>query len=251
MDFQKLRNEYEINGFVVVPSFFDEREVKNIEHELLNFISNHAPNLKRDEINFSSPGVINSIHRLASSDSKDKTYFTELLLSEKLGNLAEIFLNDKSDPRQAEFFGKPAKVGLKSPWHQDNFYWGVSDANALTIWLAIDDCDETNGGITYIKGSHHYGIVDHIDSFAPGSSQMVRDKELTDGSRGEIVTPVLRAGDVVIHHSLTIHGSQDNRSNRSRRGLTFQFKGKNSTYDQEMIRHYLERLNLQVDMRQK
>lgn len=250
MDFEKLKADYDRDGYVVVPNVFTEEEVKTVENELLNFIAEYADNMKRDEINFSSPGVINSIHRLAGYDAKDGTYFSNLLESEKMGDIAKVFLDDEADPRRAEFFGKPAKVGLKSPWHQDNFYWGVADNNALTIWLALDHCDETNGGITYIKGSHTMGVVDHVDSFAPGSSQMVKDENLTNGSRGEVVTPTLKPGDVVIHHSLTIHGSADNHSERSRRGVTFQFKGKNSEYDEEMISHYRKRLNMQVDMRE-
>ena len=251
MNSEQLKKEYDDRGFVVVKNFFSPEEVRRVEDELNRFVETHSQGLKRDEINYSKPGVINSIHRLAGYDSNTETYFGTLLNGDKVGNLAAIFLADKADPRRAEFFGKPAKVGLKSPWHQDNFYWGVADANALTIWLALDHCDESNGGITYIEGSHKLGVVDHTDSFAPGSSQMVKEGKYTNGEMGAVICPTLEPGDVVIHHSLTIHGSADNTSERSRRGITFQYKGVNSNYDEEMIKHYRSRLNIQVDMREK
>ena len=51
--------------------------------------------------------------------------------------IAETFLESKSKFIQSELFAKPSKVGLASPFHQDNFYWAVKGSNALTVWVAF------------------------------------------------------------------------------------------------------------------
>jgi ectoine hydroxylase-related dioxygenase (phytanoyl-CoA dioxygenase family) len=133
--------------------------------------------------------------------------------------------------------------------HQDNFYWCLDNANGLTVWIALDKCDESNGGLSYYKGSHKLGTLDHKDSFAPGSSQTIRDYDLLYKMDKDRVLVHLEPGDCLIHHSNTIHGSAANTSERARRGVTMQFKGKHAGYDAKMKAHYEARLAEQIRMR--
>ncbi len=248
--YEQYVKEYQDNGWTRVPSLFSRDEVSALEDELVNFVKKRAEVLKRDEINFTPDGKINSIHRLAGIDADNSdNYFFGLLNSDRMKNFAQHFLNDESEGRRMELFAKPAGVGMKSPWHQDNFYWCISNANALTIWVALDTCGSFNGGVSYISGSHKWGLQEHTDSFAPGSSQTVANQELLKSSEKLMVCPDLQPGDALIHHSLTIHGSADNLSQSSRRGITFQYKGVHAEYDKRMQQHYNSRLNAQVDMR--
>lgn len=249
--FDKELAEYNQNGFCKIESFFSIDEIANFENELKKFVEAYSKQLKWDEINYAKDGVINSIHRLAGIGAIPDTFFSRLLSSSRMMNLAKTFLNDDADPRRMELFAKPAKVGMKSPWHQDNFYWCIKNANAITIWAALDYCGIENGGVEYYKGSHKWGLLDHTDSFAPGSSQTIADKAMLEQKKDQIVCLNLKPGDLMIHHSLTIHGSKDNLSDRARRGLTFQYKGINAHYDPEMQKHYQDRLNFQVGLRQK
>lgn len=249
--FEKELAEYNENGFCRIESFFTSAEIQNFETELKKFVELYAKQLKWDEINYTKDGTLNSIHRLAGIGAIPDTYFSALINSPRMTNLAKLFLNDDADPRRMELFAKPAKVGMKSPWHQDNYYWCIDNANAITIWAALDFCGPENGGVEYIKGSHKWGLVDHTDSFAPGSSQTVADKDLLEKNKNNVVCLKLKPGDLMIHHSLTIHGSQDNLSDKARRGLTFQYKGIHANYDKEMQKHYQDRLNYQVGLRQK
>jgi len=160
---------------------------------------------------------------------------------------AAVFLEDGAVSRGGELFLKPAKVGLPSPWHQDNAYWCVDNHNGLTVWTALDHCDESNGCVTYFKGTHRIGLVPHKPSFAPGSSQMIADESLPD--RYGKVAPSLNPGDVLVHHCLTIHGSAANTSGMPRRGLTMQYIGERSRYDAAMLARYEASLVEQVRMR--
>ena len=158
-------------------------------------------------------------------------------------------MSSKADFRKSEVFNKPARYGLASPMHQDNFYWAVKNNNALTIWVALDSCDKKNGGVSYFKGSHKFGILKHTDSFAPGSSQKIDLKILKKFKYLKKITPKLKPGDILVHNCLTFHGSNPNKSSKNRRGFTMQFKDKFSDYDKKILSHYQTRLDRQVNLR--
>ena len=40
------------------------------------------------------------------------------------------------------------------PFHQDATYWPFDHNRTVTVWLAIDDADEENSAMNFIKGSH-------------------------------------------------------------------------------------------------
>jgi len=59
-------------------------------------------------------------------------------------------------------FAKPARHGTATPWHQDQGLWGFWMPNALSCWLAIDECTPENGCLEFIPGSHLEGMAEHI-----------------------------------------------------------------------------------------
>ena len=63
-------------------------------------------------------------------------------------------------------------------------------------------------------------------------------------------TPNLKLGDICVHNCLIIHGSGKNKSNISRKGLTFQFKNTYERYDQNKIYQYNKSLKKQILLRQ-
>ena len=65
----------------------------------------------------------------------------------------------------------------------------------------------------------HKELYKHIASFAPGSSQKVKDiKDLKRKFKTKSFDLV--PGDCLIHHSQVVHGSKKNISKTSRRGFT-------------------------------
>ena len=149
----------------------------------------------------------------------------------------------------SELFAKPAKRGLASPMHQDNYYWCIKGGNALTIWLSLDKVSSKNGGIKYLNKTHKLGVVKHVPSFAKGSSQKIFN--LNKYSKYKTVCPILNPGDAIFHHCEIIHGSSENTSGKRRRGLTFQFKDMNSKFDNKMKKKYILSLKKQIRKRKK
>ena len=237
---------YKENGYCIIRGFISKTAVRKLNTKINLFFKKEINKLKGKDVNFSN-NKINSVHDIDKFDN----YFKKFSKQKFIVNTVEKFLDSKADFRKSEIFNKPAKHGLKSPMHQDNFYWCVKNNNALTIWVALDYCNKKNGGLTYFRGSHKYGVVNHVDSFAPGSSQKIDTKIFKKLKNLKKITPKLNPGDVLVHHCLTFHGSNPNSSNKNRRGFTMQFKDKSSIYDKKMLSHYLKRLNKQVKLRNK
>jgi phytanoyl-CoA hydroxylase len=244
--YKSLKEEYVKSGFCLVKSFFTKDEIEDLDETLKKFLDEKSHNLKGKDINKTKNNQVNTMHDI----DKHEDYFKKFSQKKKILDLAAFLLESDAEFRKCEMFAKPAKVGMASPMHQDNYLWAIKNNNGLTFWVALDHCDQTNGGLTYITCSHTKGLLEHEDSFAPGTSQKIKKKILEDQlSNLKIVTPVLERGDVLIHHCLTVHGSNVNTSSQNRRGFTIQFKDKKSVYDEDLLKHYQNRLQAQLRLR--
>ena len=216
LNFDKIKfaKNFDEKGFVVLKNFFS----KNFSFKLaksLNFFLKKKHKLKN--INFSkNNSKINSAH-----DIKQWKYIKILQRNPKIKNLAKVFLKGKIKNFGSEVFAKPAKVGLESPVHQDNYYWNIKNNKGITFWIALNRATKKNGSIFYYEKSHKLGLLKHIPSFAPGSSQKIKD--LKKLKKFKIVSPSLNVGDIIIHNSLIAHGSKKNTSEHDRMGLTLRF----------------------------
>jgi ectoine hydroxylase-related dioxygenase (phytanoyl-CoA dioxygenase family) len=118
-----------------------------------------------------------------------------------------------------QLFCKPPQQGGVVAWHQDYSYWTRTRPIAhLTCWIALDDASRENGCVHYIPGSHRWPLLP-ITGLAGDMSaiQSVLDEEQRAQFRP---TPAeVPKGHGIFHHSLAIHGSYANRSDRPRRGL--------------------------------
>jgi ectoine hydroxylase-related dioxygenase (phytanoyl-CoA dioxygenase family) len=120
------------------------------------------------------------------------------------------------------FFIKEARDPAYVSWHQDATYWGLSEPDVVTAWLAITDATVENGAMRMVPGSHGEQLV-HRDTFAP-HNLLSRGQEIAvevDEARG--VDVVLRAGEMSLHHVRMVHGSPANRSDDRRIGLAIRY----------------------------
>jgi hypothetical protein len=122
----------------------------------------------------------------------------------------------------SHYFCKMPGDGKVVNWHQDASYWPLTPSKAVTVWLAIDDADVENACMRYIPGSHHYGHLTY--KLTEDASEAVLDQAVENAEElGEPVYVELKAGEVSLHSDLLLHGSDANRSNRRRCGLTLRY----------------------------
>jgi ectoine hydroxylase-related dioxygenase (phytanoyl-CoA dioxygenase family) len=106
---------------------------------------------------------------------------------------------------------KPALHGDEVPWHQDNGYWKLEPADAMSLWIALDDVDEANGCMRFVPGSHKAGEVGHMRA----GQYIAQIKADADES---LAVPVpVPAGWGLVHHCRTLHNTKPNLTPRQRR----------------------------------
>ena len=239
---EELVNEFRSRGFVLVREAMTGRVVDQIRSDLERFLEGAARQMAGREINLTSDGQINSIHNL------EKFEWSRLLLEHKsLRTFAAHLLGSEVEDFGAELFAKPSGTGIPVPDHQDDFYWCISNGQALTMWFALSPSDEASGAVHYFPGSHLAGLKEHAPSGVPGSSQKISDWAGISHLKPEVV--VLNPGDCVVHHARTVHGSGTNESGHPRIGLTIRFKSMQSLVDEERQERYLSDLKRQIEAR--
>jgi ectoine hydroxylase-related dioxygenase (phytanoyl-CoA dioxygenase family) len=121
----------------------------------------------------------------------------------------------------SHFFCKYGPSEAFVAWHQDVTYWGLEPALAVSAWYAVDDSDVGNGCMQVIASSHRDGIRTHGKSADAQANLLSINQALAvdESELARLVNIELKAGEISLHHGLTVHGSQPNRSTRRRCGL--------------------------------
>jgi ectoine hydroxylase-related dioxygenase (phytanoyl-CoA dioxygenase family) len=101
--------------------------------------------------------------------------------------------------------------------HQDQYYLRVQPGTCIAAWMALDDCDEENGCLQVVPGTHTLPVLCPTEANTQESFTDVT-VPLTPDMKPEPV--IMKAGDVFFFNGQLIHGSFPNRSTtRFRRAL--------------------------------
>jgi hypothetical protein len=118
---------------------------------------------------------------------------------------------------------KPAGDGLKIGWHQDSPTWPqITGTDMVTAWLAIDRSDVGNGCMRVIPRSHADRQALNMLKDEPGNVFDFRVEVSAEQEAAQVAVE-LEAGDISLHDSFVIHGSEANRSDRRRAGYTMRY----------------------------
>ena len=199
------------NGFEIVPGILDERN----RQELIACL-----------------GPVNGAGRraLLSTPAVAKLASSALLL-----DLVRPHLKSEPRPVQGIYFNKSAEINWLVAWHQDLTLalrsridltgfgpWSIKDGvphvqppvelleQMLTVRLHLDHCDETNGALRVIPGSH-----------ALGRLTAERLKQLSEHS--DAVVCRLSAGDALLMSPLLLHASSRSQNPGHRRVLHIEY----------------------------
>ncbi|MES2622251.1 MAG: phytanoyl-CoA dioxygenase family protein [Bacteroidota bacterium] len=94
--------------------------------------------------------------------------------------------------------------------HQD---WNVVDETrfiAAHIWIALQDIDQTNGGLFVATGSHKF-----FENYRSGSCG-IAFIERTEKVRSSVTNMKVKAGEAVVYQQALFHGSYPNTTNQPR-----------------------------------
>jgi ectoine hydroxylase-related dioxygenase (phytanoyl-CoA dioxygenase family) len=120
------------------------------------------------------------------------------------------------------FYKPPQDSGYVS-WHQDSVYSGLHLTPSVSAWIALTRSDSANGCMRVIPKSHKGGPLTHIN--VGDESNLLRRGEqvATVVDEDEALDVVLQPGEMSLHHSTIVHGSNPNVSGEPRLGFIVRF----------------------------
>lgn len=107
--------------------------------------------------------------------------------------------------------------GGVTPWHADQYYWPMSNANSVTAWIPLQATPMEMGPLAFARGSHRFeagrelGISDESEKEI-GRSMKEHNYPLDD-------TP-FDLGEVSFHYGWTFHRAGRNISDKPRAVMT-------------------------------
>src|SRR5579864_3066411 len=124
---------------------------------------------------------------------------------------------------QTAFFIKEAHDDAFVTWHQDSTYWGLSEPEVVTAWVALSASTLQSGCVRVIPGTHRLDQVPHIETAAT-NNLLTRGQELAvEVCEADAVAMPLKPVEMSLHHIRTFHNSDPNRSNDRRIGFAIRY----------------------------
>lgn len=131
---------------------------------------------------------------------------SKIVRSAELAGLAAKFL----EAERLRLFAVSAYIkppgGDASFWHQDMWFFPISGAPIVTVWLPLSAVEEDQAPMIYARKSHLGGFMD-----APADAP-------PEGIAVQRISP-MAPGDVVLHDGWTLHGSAGNQNASPREAL--------------------------------
>ncbi len=120
---------------------------------------------------------------------------------------------------------KHPQFGTATGWHRDIRYWSFTSPDLISVWLALGEENQANGGLKIIPGSHRMDIqreqLDELDFLRP-------DAPHNQALFAQGIPLVLHQGDVVFFHSGLFHAAGRNTSNVVKTSVVFAYHGRSN-----------------------
>lgn len=232
--------EFKEQGYTVIRGYLAGEDLERLQNETERYLNDVAPDLSGKEVYFADKKDPQSVFRMSLMHQYD-SFFAEFGPSKPIQELADMMLGEEASFQFIGMFGKAPRIGEETPVHQDGHYFMLEPNHALTMWLALDRSDLENGCIRYVPGSHQRGMRPHgrLETF--GFSQGITDMGPEDFAQEVAVEA--DPGDLIVHHSLTIHRADPNPTDRRRWAIGMGYYAASAVPDLEARQKYHESLH--------
>ena len=150
-------------------------------------------------------------------------WMDELIRNDIIVEHVSQILGDNVLVWNSSFFIKEANTTSFVSWHQDLHYWGLSDTDEVTAWVALSPATVASGCMRFIAGTHASEDAPHRDTFGQ-DNLLSRGQELAmvvDDSSA--VDAELQTGQMSLHHGRMFHASHRNQTDDRRIGVAIRY----------------------------
>jgi ectoine hydroxylase-related dioxygenase (phytanoyl-CoA dioxygenase family) len=206
---------YQENGYVVVESLFDQEEVARYRDHYMRLRRHGAYPGDMVGADPASNDPLKRYPRMIHMHRWDDVSLSWMIEARINACLSGLLGREPYAVQTMLYFKPPGARG--QALHQDNFYLKAQPGTCMAAWMALDDCDEANGCMQIVPGSHTWPLLCTVKADTSVSFTDVT-VPLPDGVEAQPV--LMRAGDVLFFNGALVHGSYPNvTTDRFRRAL--------------------------------
>ncbi len=206
---------YQRDGYTVAQGLFSRGEVETLRDHFMRLRSSGTYPGDFSGVDLDSEDPLKRYPRMIHMHRWDEASLT-WLLDKRLRACLRSLLGRDPYAVQTMLYFKPAGARGQA-LHQDQHFLRVQPGTCMAAWLALDRCDEENGCMQVVPGSHTLPLLCTVEADAAQSFSDVA-VPLPEGMQP--VPVEMEAGDVLFFNGQLIHGSYPNTSSdRFRRAL--------------------------------
>lgn len=212
---KQLADTFSRHGYVIERQLFQRDEIECLKQHYMTVRMKGSFPGDSAGIDIASADPLKKFPRMIQMHHWDQTSLSWLLDPRLRECLTACAGREPFAVQTMLYFKPPGARG--QALHQDNFYLTVRPGTCVAAWLALDDCDEANGCMRVVPGSHAWPTLcptkaDTTQSFTDVTV------DLPPGASSEPV--IMNAGDVFFFNGQIVHGSFPNTTgDRFRRAL--------------------------------
>lgn len=199
--------KFERDGFALAEGLFSKEECAAYIDYFMAMIERGGDGWAEGGVDPNHPDPLKRYPRLLQPHRGDKVAFDYMIDARNREWLAALLGEDPFAVQTMVYF-KPAGARGQA-LHQDQRYLRVEPGTCMAAWLALEDCDEENGCMSVVPGSHKLPVL------CPGQAdaQLSFTGDQVPIPPGLEAAPMrMKAGDVLFFNGQLIHGSGPNES---------------------------------------
>lgn len=203
------------DGYVVRRGLFDAAEAERLRDHVMDLRARRRDDHDLVGVAAGTRDPLRRYPRMAQLHRWDETTLRWLLDARLRAALVALLGTDPYAVQTMVYFKPPGSRG--QALHQDNFYLRAEPGTCMAAWMALDACDEDNGCMMVVPGSHRWPVLCTTKA-DPKVSFTDLTVPLPDDT--DAVAVRMQPGDVLFFNGSLVHGSMPNTTDdRFRRAL--------------------------------
>ena len=236
---------YRRHGHLTVPDVFAAQQMEEVIADIERWGAEFLADLPAAQRAWYVDGGVKAktVLRKLDNPHHQREAVRRLAFEPRLVQMVEALIGRGVSVYFSQIFFKPPEGGGPKPAHQDNYYFGPNDPDALvTAWIALDDATPDNGCLYYAEGTNLGPVQAHVTP--PDEPYNLQLPAETLARHRATAAPV-PCGGVSFHHGNTFHHSGPNLSKRWRRACALHYVRNATVFDHPAL-PYNHQLKLRI-----
>jgi len=204
--------QYHRDGFLILKKLFSPHETQTLQTRFMEIqrlaldansqLRHHYQPQTLEEVNGDILRHFPRIMMPHRFDALSKQY----LLDSRIGNALHNLLGEEPLAAQSMLYFKPPGARGQA-FHQDDYYLKTAPGHCVAAWVALDDCNASNGTLFIVPGSHTQPVL------CPHAADLTKSFTIEEVDIPGNMQPqevIMDAGDVLFFNGAVIHGSTPN-----------------------------------------